>query len=82
MVRLAHFGAMSMMITLILLGFLLPLIGFAVWRDSKPRQNGKVHWFSWKPVYMIGLVIVIILLAHLANQFGVETGPGHRPRPF
>lgn len=77
-----HVGQMTFVHTLILLGLLAPLIAVAIWRDTLPRQNGKVHWFSWKPVYMIGTVVVIILVAHLVNQLGIETGPGHRPRPF
>ncbi|PHR59856.1 MAG: hypothetical protein COA47_08720 [Robiginitomaculum sp.] len=59
--------------TLFWLALVLVLFGFAIWRDSQPRQNGRVHWFSWKPVLMIALVVAIVLLVHILNELGIET---------
>jgi hypothetical protein len=72
-------GPMSVSVTLWILMPVIALIGFSIWRDSKPRQNGKIYWFSWKPVMMISVVVAIVLITHLVNVFGVETGQG-RPR--
>ncbi|VAV87148.1 hypothetical protein MNBD_ALPHA06-952 [hydrothermal vent metagenome] len=69
---------MTVFYTYIWLGISILLIGFAVWRDGKPRQNGKIYWFSWKPVILIGAVVVIVLVTHLLNAYGVETGQGRR----
>ncbi|MBL4618305.1 MAG: hypothetical protein JKY46_11480 [Robiginitomaculum sp.] len=64
---------MSVGLTVILLALSVIATGFAVWRDSLPRPNGKIYWFSWKPVFMIGLVVVIVLITHLVNLSGIET---------
>ncbi|MDQ7076862.1 MAG: hypothetical protein Q9M45_03330 [Robiginitomaculum sp.] len=45
-----------------------------VWRDSIPREPGNPTLFSWKPVYMLALVVGILMLVHIANMFGIHTG--------
>jgi len=67
---------MELMPTLLLIAASASLTGFAIWRDSKPRQNGKAHWFSWKPVLMVSTVVLIVFIAHLLNLYGIETGRG------
>ncbi len=67
---------MEMTTTLLLLIISVAIIGIAIWRDSVPRKNGKAHWFSWKPVLMVFTVIFIVLLVHILNMFGIETGQG------
>ncbi|MBL1431706.1 MAG: hypothetical protein COA60_009425 [Robiginitomaculum sp.] len=64
---------MSVELTVILLVLSVAITGFAVWRDGIPRPNGKIYWFSWKPFFMIGLVLVIIFITHLVNLAGIET---------
>ncbi|MBL4595003.1 MAG: hypothetical protein JKX99_00340 [Robiginitomaculum sp.] len=67
---------MTMVQTLLWLGVTIAILGLAIWRDSIPRQNGKAHWFSWKPVLMIASVVVIVLIVHILNVLGIETGRG------
>jgi len=65
---------MSIASTFVALVLVCLIIAVAFWRDGLPRSNGKVHWFSWKPILMIGVVIFIVLLTHLVNSYGIETG--------
>lgn len=67
---------MGIMMTTLFLGLALALFVFGAWRDSRPRVPGNPTLFSWKPVYMVSLVIAILMLVHLANIFGIETGNG------
>ncbi len=67
---------MTITTTLIALTVAFGIFAFGAWRDSRPREPGNPHLFSWKPVYMISLVVGILMLVHLANLFGIETGKG------
>ncbi len=67
---------MTLTITLIVLVLAVFVFAFGAWRDSRPREPGNPILFSWKPVYMIALVVAIVMLVHLANMFGIETGKG------
>lgn len=67
---------MTFTLTLIILALAIAVFVFGAWRDSRPREPGNPSLFSWKPVYAIALVIVILMLVHLANMFGIDTGRG------
>ncbi len=67
---------MTVSTTLIVLALSVGLFALGAWRDSRPREAGNPRLFSWKPVYMIALVVGILMLVHLANMIGFETGKG------
>ncbi len=67
---------MSLTLTVIILIIAVAIFAFGAWRDSRPREPGNPTLFSWKPVYMIALVVSVVMLVHLANMFGIETGKG------
>lgn len=67
---------MGMANTVIFMALALGVFVLGAWRDSRPREPGNPTLFSWKPVYMVALVIAIVMLVHLANLFGIETGRG------
>ena len=67
---------MTLIHTLIILAISAGLFAYGAWADSRPREPGNPTLFSWKPVYMIALVVCILMLVHLANMFGFETGKG------
>jgi hypothetical protein len=67
---------MTLTYTLIVLALAAGIFALGVWRDSRPHEPGHPTLFSWKPVYMLALVVGILMLVHLANMFGIETGKG------
>ncbi len=67
---------MTLYPTLIVLILAAALFVFAAWRDSRPKEAGNPSLFSWKPVFMLALVVAILMLVHLANMAGIETGRG------
>jgi len=67
---------MTLFTTLTVLVLAAAVFALGVWRDSIPREPGNPTLFSWKPVYMLALVVGILMLVHIANMFGFETGKG------
>ena len=65
---------MTLTITLTILVIAAGIFALGVWRDSIPREPGNPTLFSWKPVYMLALVVGILMLVHIANMFGIHTG--------
>ena len=58
---------MSLATTLIILVAALLLVALANWRERRPRALGKPALFSYPAVQMIGIVIAILMIAHLVS---------------
>lgn len=55
-------------------GFLLLGI-FAGWRGSRPSDPLKgVRMIPWRPLMVASTVAALLLLVHLANLVGIQTG--------
>lgn len=61
------------------------LIGFAVlgvvanWRAGLPWNDAKPRIVPWRLVIVLSGFGFVVLLIHLANLVGVETGPENSP---
>lgn len=58
---------MSLTITLLLLAGALLVIAFANWRERQERPLGKAPWISYPALQMIGIVLAVLLIAHLIS---------------
>jgi uncharacterized membrane protein YidH (DUF202 family) len=58
---------MSLTATLVLLAASLAVVGLANWRERQPKQLAKTSLFSYPLIQMVGLVIAILMVAHLIS---------------
>ena len=68
---------MSLIPTLLILIAALLITAFANWRERRPRPLGKAPLISYPALQMIGLVVAILMVAHL---IGLLTGQPLRGR--
>ncbi|MEM0986415.1 MAG: hypothetical protein AAGJ32_09225 [Pseudomonadota bacterium] len=64
------------------LGFLATTIGLAVFANRKagqPWDDLKPRLIPWRLVLIASSFCAIIILVHIANLAGVETGPENSP---
>jgi len=69
---------MSLTATLACLAASLLVIGFANWRERRPRQLDKTPLFSYPLIQMVGIVIAILMVAHLISLFTGQQLQGRR----
>jgi len=61
------------------------MAGFAIlgvianWRAGLPWNDAKPRVVPWRLVIVLSGFAFVVLLIHLANLAGVETGPEHSP---
>lgn len=58
---------MSLAVTLLLLLAALSLIAFANWRERQERPLGRAPLISYPALQMIGVVLAVLLIAHLVS---------------
>ncbi|MEZ5935768.1 MAG: hypothetical protein R3F54_28435 [Alphaproteobacteria bacterium] len=58
---------MSLTVTLLLLAASLLLAAFANWQERQERPLGKAPLVSYPVLQMIGIVVSLLLLAHLVS---------------
>ena len=58
---------MSLTVTMMLLAASISVIAFANWRERGERPLGKAPLVSYPVLQMIGIVLAILLLAHLVS---------------
>ncbi|MGH1478252.1 MAG: hypothetical protein ACRBM6_05905 [Geminicoccales bacterium] len=69
---------MSLFLTLLLLAAALAVIGFANWRERQPREIDKTPLVSYPLIQMIGIVIVVLMVAHLVSLLTGQQLQGRR----
>lgn len=60
--------------TAIIFAAALALFAVSSWRASKPAEFGKVRMIPWTSLILVFAVITILMLVHLVNLAGFETG--------
>ena len=66
---------MDIKVTLGLLTALVAAGVFCGWRGALPSQPAKgVRMMPWRPLMVASAVGVLVMLVHLANLMGFETG--------
>ena len=66
---------MDFNVTLGLLAAFVAAGVFCGWRGSLPSQPAKgVRMIPWRPLMVASAVGVLVMLVHLANLMGFETG--------
>jgi hypothetical protein len=70
---------MTMPVTLALLAFFVAAFGFASWRAGRPTQFGKVRMIPWTPLIIVFAMGALMMLVHVVNLLGVETGQAAMP---
>lgn len=58
---------MSLTITLILLFLSISVVVFANWQERRKRPLGQAPLVSYPALQMIGIVLVVLLAAHLVS---------------
>jgi hypothetical protein len=65
--------------TIVVLIVLLALAVFCGWRGARPANILKgPRMMPWRPLMMVCVVAMMLLLVHLVNLLGVETGANPR----
>lgn len=65
---------MNLTVTLILLGVFVALFGYGSWVSAKPADPLKPRLIPWRPVIIASGVGGILMLVHIVNLFGIQTG--------
>jgi len=55
------------------------LIVFANWKAGQPWDDLKPPRVPWRFVMILSMFVLVLAAVHLANLFGVETGPENSP---
>lgn len=69
---------MSLTVTLLLLAASLLVIAFANWRERRERPLGEAPLVSYPALQMIGIVLVVLLAAHLVSLLTGQPLQGRR----
>ncbi len=69
---------MSLTITLLLLAGALALVAYANWQERRERPLGKAPLISYPALQMIGIVLAVLLLAHLVSLLTGQPLRGRR----
>jgi VIT1/CCC1 family predicted Fe2+/Mn2+ transporter len=65
---------MTLTLTLILLAVAFALAGFCGWMGARPRVIGKPRMVPWQFLMMLSAAFGLLMIVHLLNLFGVQTG--------
>ena len=65
---------MDLTTTLVALAVAAALFGYGSWRAAKPADPLKPRLIPWRTVSLIAGVVGLLMLAHVVNLFGVQTG--------
>lgn len=69
---------MSLFLTLVFLAAALVTIGLANWRERQPRELDKTPLLSYPLIQMIGIVVAILMVAHLVSLLTGQQLQGRR----
>ncbi|MDZ4776033.1 MAG: hypothetical protein SGJ23_04515 [Alphaproteobacteria bacterium] len=65
---------MSLTVTLAILIPAALLFAFGSWKSAQPADPLKPRLIPWRPVMIIAAVVALVMLVHVVNTFGIETG--------
>lgn len=66
---------MTLISTFALLGLALAMTGLSAWRGARPPDLAKgPRMAPWRLMMLFGAGVSLLLLVHLVNLLGVETG--------
>lgn len=65
---------MSLTVTLAILAPAVLLFLYGSWRSAQPADPLNPRLIPWRPILMVSGVVALLMLAHLVNLFGFETG--------
>lgn len=64
--------------TLILLAAGLLVIGVSAWQVRRPYEPGRLPWVPWTAILFLGLLVSIVMAAHLITLVTGEPFRGRR----
>ncbi len=70
---------MDLAMTLAGLGAFAGLSVLANWQSGRKWHGERPRIVPWRTVLVLSAFCLVVLLVHLLNLFGVETGPENRP---
>lgn len=65
---------MSLTATLAVLVPAALLFFYGSWRSAQPADPLKPRLIPWRPIMLIAGVVALLMLVHLVNTLGFETG--------
>lgn len=65
---------MNLQITLLILLTSVAGFAFSSWRAARPTQFGKVRMMPWLSLSIVFAFVSILMLVHLLNLAGLQTG--------
>lgn len=68
--------SLHIILTLVGLGVGVALVAFCSWRASRPRDDLKPKMLPWTFLMIVFAFATLLVLVHLFNVLGYETGPG------
>ncbi|MGI9436994.1 MAG: hypothetical protein ACR2Q4_19550 [Geminicoccaceae bacterium] len=69
---------MSLVTTIVILVAALVVVALANWRERQPRALGKMPLVSYPAMQMIGIVIAVLMVAHLVSLLTGQPLRGRR----
>ena len=61
------------------IGFSVAAFFYCNWKASKPNDTPEPRMTPWRTLSMLALLFGLLIVAHLLNLAGFETGPGKSP---
>jgi amino acid transporter len=65
---------MDLTLTIAIFAAAAALFAFGSWRSAQPADPLKPRLVPWRLVVILSGVVGILMLAHVVNLFGIETG--------
>lgn len=65
---------MDLTATIAILVVAAALFAFGSWRSAQPANPLKPRLIPWRLVMILSGAVAILMLAHVANLFGIQTG--------
>ncbi len=65
---------MTFPVTLAAFVFSLAFAALCLWRGLGEPKLGRVRMIPWTPLGLLGVVTALMLLTHMVNLVGIETG--------
>ncbi len=65
---------MSLTVTLSILIPAVLIFALASWRSARPADPLKPRLIPWRPIMIFAGAIALLMLVHVVNTLGIETG--------